>query len=87
MEYQRRKADKITIVEPSTFTIEGMHVDEFIDAYKDRFRKAYQRGSMGAVLVELEKSVSTGRIDGFASREVKGADRFKVTSYFTIHDD
>ena len=87
MQYQRREADKIICIDATTFNIVGMQVDEFITAYKERFREAYQEGGMGKALIELERSVTTGRIDGFASREVKGANHFKVTPYFTIHDD
>jgi len=87
MQYQRRKTDKITCISPTTFSIEGMTVDEFIDDYKDRFRIAYQKGGILAAYDELKKSATTGRIEGFGSREIELAENFKVTPYFIIHDD
>ena len=87
IQYQRRKADQIICISATTFNIVGIPVDEFIDSYKERFRVAYQKGGISEVYDELKHSVTTGRIDGFANREVEGANHFKVTPYITIHDD
>ena len=84
---QRRKADRIASTSSTTFSIEGMPANEYIETYGNDIITAFNKDGLAGAYHAIRASVATGSIEGMDFKGIETTAGLSVVPVFTLIDE